>query len=467
MYKSTEPYWPYVNTAWYLGRFALGANPLTLGAWWFLGEVGKQGATAVTQHLIDRQALAVLTNIIRVIGYEVAGIYGGDVRHRDPNWIYAAELTELVSQFPLSRDSLAHALREVGTLELRSEYDRIFLYRCLASRKSAGPQQYHATVVLSMDERRALATRLERFLEAFIHGKSGDKVNRWKAGAEERLGLKLSVSLKNSVASVREQIVDAVRSLASFLVSVKQLEPPEAVKELSESQVLAEIPLEERQKLLADLAANAPYFFEHPDLDPDSDLTDKYLDDLAALHARLTPREAQLEDTLIDVAAYLRRPPKKMQALLDKQLVAALDWRLPAEAPGRKSPPNVARAALDLLAGGDLARFVYGPVRLEWPGGAQRPEPAEGGLWLLGVGERLVLFSAGEQPQVLWSAAANGVHVESTRQMLLTGCRLTGGEWKLNGEARPLAIRLSTPLIGSFATHFSPLMALIDGAAVT
>ena len=31
MYKSAEPYWPYVNTAYYLGRFALGANPLALG----------------------------------------------------------------------------------------------------------------------------------------------------------------------------------------------------------------------------------------------------------------------------------------------------------------------------------------------------------------------------------------------------------------------------------------------------
>lgn len=463
MYKSTEPYWPYVNTAWYLGRFAMGVHPLTLGAWWFIGEVGKQGATAFTQHLINRQALGVLSNVVRVIGYEVAGIHGGDFRHRDPNWIYAAELTELVSQFPLSRDSLAHALREVGTLELRSEYDRTFLYRCLAGRKSAEPAQYHAALVLSMEERRALGTRLERFLEAFIHGKSGDKVSRWKSGAEERLGLKLSVSLKNSVASVRDQLVDAVRSLASFVVSIKQLEPPEAVLQLHDSLVLAELAPDDRQRVLAELAANAPFFFEHPDLDPDSDLVQKYLEDLAALNARLAPREAQLEDTLDDVAAYLRVAPKKMQALVEKHYAAILDQRLPSNAPGRKSPPAVIRAALDLLTGNEPARFLYGPARLDWPAGNRVILRPEGGLWLLGVGQRLVLFAAGETPRVVWRGQAGVVHAETTRHMLTAGCRLTGGEWLLDADERPLAIRLRAPLVGSLQAHFAPLLATIDG----
>jgi hypothetical protein len=463
MYKSTEPYWPYVNTAWYLGRFAMGVHPLTLGAWWFLGEVGKQGATAFTQHLINRQALGVLSNVIRVIGYEVAGIHGGDFRHRDPNWIYAAELTELLSEFPLSRDSLAHALREVGTLELRSEYDRTFLYRCVASRKSAEPAQYHAALVLTMEERRAMATRLERFLEAFIHGKSSDKVQRWKAGAEARLGLKLSVSLQNSVASVRDQLVDAVRSLASFIVSIKQLEPPEAVQQLQDSLILAELPPEDRQRLLAELAASAPFFFEHPDLDPDSDLVHKYLDDLAALHARLAPREAQLEDTLDDVAAYLRCPPKKMHALVEKHYALALERRLPLEAPGRKSPREAIRAALDLLEGGEPARFLYGPAKLDWPDGSRAALPTDGPLWLLGVGQRLLLFAAGNQPRVLWRGQVGNVHAENTRHLLAAGCRLTGGEWLGDPEWRPLAIRLRAPLVGSYHLHFGPLLAMIEG----
>ena len=463
MYKSTEPYWPYVNTAYYLGRFALGANPITLGAWWFVGSLGTRGAQAIAQHVINRQALEVLSSLVRVIGYEVAGIYGGDFRHRDANWIYAAELTELVSQFPLSRDSLAHALREVGSLQLRSEYDRTFLYRCLASRKSADPDRYAATSVLTMEERRAAGTRLERFLEAFIHGKSADRIGRWKKSAEERLGLKLSVSLKASPASVRDQIVDAVRSLASFLVAIKQLEPADAVPLLAGRAVLGELPAEERAKLLDQLAGDAAYFFEHPDLDPDGDLVDKYLDDLAALHAAAAPRGASLEETLGDVAAYLRRPPKKMQALIEKHYAARLAQRLPADASMKKVPPEAARAALDLLVDpAEPGRFLLGPAKLEWPEGTTADALSGAELWLLGAGERLLLFAAGEQPQVVWRGTTRDVHAEAVRQLLAGSCRLTGGQWQTNGQSRPLAIRLPTGLMQSYAAQFRPLLAMLE-----
>ncbi|HZN32384.1 MAG TPA: hypothetical protein VFB80_01145 [Pirellulaceae bacterium] len=464
MYKSAEPYWPYVNTAYYLGRFALGANPITLGAWWFVSSLGTRGAQAIAQHVINRQALELLSSLVRVIGYEVAGIYGGDIRHRDANWIYAAELTELVSQFPLSRDSLAHALREVGTLQLRSEYDRAFLYRCLAGRKSAHPEQYSPAKVLSMEERRAAATRLERFLEAFIHGKSADRVAQWKSAAEERLGVKLSVSLKVSPATVRDQIVDAVRSLASFLVSIKQLEPPEAVKLLAESTVLAQLPAEERPKLLEELAAGASYFFEHADLDPDGDLVEKYLDDLAALHAAVPPRGAGIEETLADVAAYLRRPPKKMHALAEKHYAARLAQRMIGD-PARKIPPQVARAALDLLVDpAEPARLLLGPATLEWPDGG-RPETVAGGeLWLLGVDQRLILFAAAEQPQVIWRGTPRDVHAEQARQLLGSSCRLTGGQWQTNGRSQPLAIRLPAALMSSYAGQFRPLLEMLGNS---
>lgn len=463
MYKSAEPYWPYVNTAYYLGRFALGANPITLGAWWFVGSLGTRGAQALAQHVINRQALEVLSQLVRVIGYEVACVYGGDFRHRDANWIYAAELSELVSQFPLSRDSLAHALREVGALQLRSEYDRTFLYRCLASRKSAGPERYAATAVLTMEERRAAATRLERFLEAFVHGKSADRVGRWKKGAEERLGVKLSVSLKMSPASVRDQIVDAVRSLASFLVAVKQLEPADAVSQLSSATVLQQLAAEERGKLLQQLAGDASYFFEHPDLDPDGDLVAKFLDDLAALHAAVPPRTSGIEETLCDVAAYLRRTPKQMQALVEKHYAQRLAARLPGDPAAKKVSPAVARALLDLLVDpAEPARFLLGPASLEWPDGARPQRAGDRELWLLGVGERLLLVAAGEQPQVLWRGSPRDVHAESVRHLLSGSCRLTGGKWEINGQAQPLAIRLPAGVMQSYAAQFRPLLAMLN-----
>jgi hypothetical protein len=414
--------------------------------------------------MIYRQALALLSSVVRVIGYEVAGIYGGHFRHRDANWIYAAELTELVSEFPLSRDSLAHALREIGALELRGEYDRVFLYRCLANRKSAGPERYSAAAVLTMEERRAVATRLERFLEAFVHGKSADRIRRWKLAAEQRLGIKLTIALKTSSATVRDQIIDAVRSLASFLVALKQLDPPEAALRLAGCSVLQELPIEERPALLKDLAAGASFFFEHPDLDPDCDLTDKYLEDLASLNARTPPRAAGTEVTLDDVAAYLRRQPRKMQSIVEKHYASALFERLPADAPQRRVPAAVARAALDLLVDSQ-ARFLYGPARLEWPEESRPDSINEQSLWLLGVDRRMLLFSTGDQPRVLWIGTANDVEAQPVRQLLATGCRLIGGQWQVSLVSRPIGIRLSAGLVASYLAYFDPLLTILGTAA--
>jgi hypothetical protein len=467
MYKSAEPYWPYMNTAYYLGRFALGANPLALGAWWFVGNLGSRGAQALAQHLVNRQALGLLSSLVRVIGYEVASIYGGDFRHRDANWIYAAELSELVSEFPLSRDSLAHALREIGALELRSEYDRIFLYHCLANNKSARPERFAATSVLTMDERRAVATRLERFMEAFVHGKSADRVAQWKSGAEQRLGIKLSVRLKTTTGNVHDQIVDGVRSLASFLVALKQVEPPEAARLLQSSTLLRELPVGEREGLLQNLAENASFFFEHPDLDPDGDLADKYLEDLARLHSRTAPRAAGIEAMLDDVAAFLRRPPKKMQALVQQHYAAALAERLLTDVQQRRVPAEAARAALDLLIEPDQrGRFLYGPAKLDWPEGERSDRSLEASLWLLGVDRRLLLVAAGNQPRVIWRGSPGDVHAAPLRQLLATYCRLTGGQWELAGPT-PLAIRLPAGLVASYSTYFRPLLMMLGRSAGT
>jgi hypothetical protein len=463
MYKTTEPYWPFVNTAWYLGRFAMGANPFTLGAWWFVSSLSQQGAKALATHLVNRQALALLGNLVRVVGYEVAGIYGGDFRHRDANWIYAAELSELLAQFPLSRDSLAHALREIGALELRSEYDRVFLYRCLTGHQSARPQQFRALVCLTAGERSAIAARLEKFLEAFVHGKSADRIGKWKQAAQERLGVKMTVALQPAAISVRQQLEDAARSLASFLVAVCQLEPDQIRGPLAATRILGELPLADRDELLAKLASDPPYFFEHPDLDPDGDLADLYLGDLAALHARTPPRDAQTEESLCDVAAYLRRPRKQMVALLEKHYAAALAERLVPEAPARKFPSPVTRAALDLLEPGEQARFLYPGVLLEWPEGEPPGRDDRAGLWLLGAGQRLVVFSAGDEPKVLWRGEAKSVRAEQSRNLLMTSCRLTGGEW-LAGGAAPSAIRIPTGLVSTYAGWFGPLLAMVQPA---
>lgn len=465
MYRSAEPYWPYMNTAYYISRFALGANPLTLGAWWFVGALGARGAKALAKHVVDRQALALLSDVVRVVGYEVAGIYGGDFRHRDANWIYGAELSEMVSQFPLSRESLSHGLKEIGALQLRNEYDRIFLYRCLASHVTARPQQYRPAEFLTMEERLAIAARLERFLETFVHGKSHDRLASWKTGVEGRLGIRLALAQATAPTNltVQAQIEDAVRSLASFLIGVKELEPSELALLSQHSQLLAELPGGEQQALIARLQDDPPFFFEHPDLDPASDLVQKYLEDLATLHVRTRPRDLQVEDSLVGVAAYLRRKPDEMRQLIKQRLKTYFAERLPADAPLRRVPGAVARVALDLLNPDENARFIYGNIALEWPPGIAGPQYDKQNLWLLGAGSRLILVLVADAPQLLWRGEGT-VRAELGRGFLNSSCRLTGGVWLPDPQQPPPAIRIGSTLVTNFGDLFKPLLKMIEPA---
>src|SRR4029079_9043767 len=103
--------------------------------------------------------------------------------------------------------------------------------------------------------------------------------------------------------------------------------------------------------------------------------------------------------------------------------------------------------------------FLYGPAGIEWPEGMQSDAIIADPLWLLGVDRRLLLFSAGDQPRVIWRGNPGDVHAEPQRQLLVTNCRLTGGQWQWPSSVQPLGIRLPAGLVASYGTYFRPLLA--------
>jgi hypothetical protein len=447
MYKQAEPYWGYANTAYYLGRLAIGVNPLSIGAWWFLGTLGREGARVITNKVVNRQGMALLQNLVRVIGYEVASMYGGDFRHRDANWIYAAELTELLTEFPHSRDSIRHALKDLAALQLRSEYDRVFLTRLVANGASARPERYRAAALLTVEERRAIAQRLERFLESFIHGKSADRVAKWQAEVEARLDVKLNVGGAR-ILPRETQVHDAVRSLAGFLNMIKQCEPAELHDLLATTRLWKELTIEQQASFALEQQENPAYLFEQPDLDPDGDVAAIYLDDLASLAARVPPREASIDELLRDIALYLRQDARMMTALIEKHLAAELDKRL-TSMPQRKSTPSaVSRAALDLL-GDERAEFLYDSISVS---GLKQ----QGGLWLLGTSCRLVLLAIEPRPQVLWRADGP-VSVNVVKRLIGGEAQIRGGTWLVDLEAAR-SINVGGPLFGSSHAYFKALL---------
>ncbi len=465
-YKQAEKYFPYWNTAYYLGRFAMGANPITMGAWWFVSSLGKRGAQQIAQGILNRQAIALLQQAVQVVGFEIASSLGGDFRHRDANWIYAAELAELVSRFPLTQKSLSGALKEVGSLQLRSEYDRVFLYRCLAEHMSPRPDQYRPVEVLTATEKQAVAGRLERFLRQFIHGKSPEVLLKWQAEVEIRLGVKLETIASYVTAPESQQRQEAVRSLASFLVATKEREPEELAEFLPYSKLFMALPYQERQELLKKLIESPPYFLEQPDLDPSRDLAAEYVDDLATLAVRVSPHDEAMEEIVVSLAGALRRSEIATRKKIADQIVEMVRDRLPATAPMRKLPVEVARSILDLQAGGEPARFVYDRVVVE---GISAEKVVQWGLkeiWLAGIGERLIAFTPGSSPRLVWRATkCSG---ERIKGMVASELRLKGGEYlhpdlvEVVAGGQAISLRVSGAMMMRYEQYYGGLLERVE-----
>ena len=190
VYKKAKPLLDYASGAVYAGRFAWGANPVATGAMWLLQNVGKKAASNVAGKYLNEQAMGLLSSVIHAIGFEAAQIYGGDFRHRDSNWIYGIELVETVNHFQFDRESLIAALEELGALKLRSEYDRVFLYRCVAVGKSPDTQRYRAAMILTDEQKQAVYLRIGEYLQKHYDGFDADKIDRWRNRLRKTLDLK-------------------------------------------------------------------------------------------------------------------------------------------------------------------------------------------------------------------------------------------------------------------------------------
>jgi hypothetical protein len=448
-YQTIRPYWSYANHAWYLGRLAFGANPITLGAWWLLSRIGTQGAQALAERVIQRQALTLLQDVVRVVGYEVADMYGGDFRHRDANWIFAAELTDVMSQFPLSRDSLKHGLREIGSLNLRSEYDRSYLIRCISNGVSAHPEQYAAQQLLSVSERRKIAHRLEHFISLHIHGKTPERLQKWLQAAEQRLAVKLSVDGTSRITPVQAQFKSAVLSLAGYLSSIKQLSNLAICEFLPQTTCWQALAPQVQTELSHVLNSNPPLFFEEPDIDPHGEVVEKFFIDFTRAAAHFPPRSISAWEMIKNLADYLRYPISKITTLWQQELWNQLKHGNANWSGLKNLDRDIQAILLDLLDRENIYCFYRSIV-------AEPVLTNTGSLYLLGTSTRLILFSSETNEPCIWWIGDSSMHCELQRNVVTRDCLLHDGKWLVDSTTKR-AIRIAGPLLQTSDTYFQPL----------
>ena len=472
-YSAAEPYLNHLGKAWYAGRYLAGASPLTMGITWALTEIGKRGAKAIGQKVVDQQAVVLIGDVVRIVGFEVASVFSGDFRHRSPDWVFGSELTNLMSRYPVSRENLAHALREVGNLSLRNEYDRMFLYRCLSAHRSAAPL-VNARDVLPAEQRQDISRRLEKFYGDFIHGRTKNRLDSWQEGVEGRLGIPLEIaqpekrdatSLGNTSTSGNETTA-AIESLAGFVAAVKGRPVRELATFMPKLETAKAADPEELSKLLQQLEADPPQLFEPPDIDPDSPVLTAYLDDLIHLAVEIAPFDLQPDDFVTETTAYFGADVKSIQKKLDQKYGEFVTNRLPEDAPSSKLSPTAARRLVSLLNDDEIPQFVYGSVKVD--AGENSPLNSTDAI-LVGLPSRLLLIP---HDDAHWSATGTltGHSISRIDGRLIDDCQLSGGQWTITSESnqpdpQSLALTISGAVMNRYESWFAPLLDMVRNSA--
>lgn len=458
VYQKASPWLTIAARGISAGRLIAGANPAVLGAWWLASELGRRGAKKWIDQTVDRQAVGVLRQVISIVGVEAAGIFGTGFRQRDPAWVLGTELVELVTAFPPSGESLRRGLTAITGLPLLTEYDRIYLYRCLAAHRSAG-LQLSDPAMLTREQREPIARTLEAFFREYIHGATDAAVRKWREAVETRLDLRLQLdsSRPSQPASVQLERSQAASSLLAFLCDAMQLSGDSQQNVWKSLQLTASLSDTDRAALLQHQSSN-PQPFAPPDLDPASELTDLYLRDLMVCVTAAEPSET-LEQLALETAHYFRRTPADARKWLDEAWRSRLRWNCTPPELASQLPFEFARVVIELREGREQLTFFY--PHLTRTDGQNRSELA--GAILIGLEQpdqsrrRLLVIQPGSQTP-LWTADAP-VRIERVSGVFVDDARLNGGLWQ--GEpANPSAtIQISGSLRGGrYSAWFEPLL---------
>jgi hypothetical protein len=464
VYQKATPWLSYLSRGIYAGRMVATTNPATLGAWWLATELGKRGAAMVVENVVDRQAIAVLHNFVAIVGVEAAGIYGTGFRQRDPAWMLGTELVELIHSFPASAECLKFGLQKVTALPMRSEYDRIYLYRCLASHKSPG-LQLSDSAMLSRDQREAIARELELFFTEHIHGASEANIKRWREGFERRFDLRLKLDTANRGVSLsrQQQVEQSIFALAQFLASALSFDETNVVATLKTLRMFTSLPDTQRVAVLQGLSSKLKEnSFEPPEIDPASDVTKQFLQDLAFCAAVPDQPVEHVEQLVRETWSYFRQTSADAQASLDAAWKQKLRWSCLDQTTADDVSPDAARVFFASRTEGERLVFAYSGLSRR-NGETLQPLPAH---WLFGVEEttkksRRVFATAMNPTEAIEWNADVPLTVERVSGLLLDDAAILNGRWSGPGESGrdSGALIISGSLRGGrYRSYFRPLL---------
>ncbi len=191
-YDKLQPIIEPARYVWQGGKFVVMSNPMVALGWIVGSELVWKGVKKLGAKALNVYLLSLVRQSLGIIAWETAGIYDKTHRFRGPDWTFGVELAHLLSEFEQHPKSLNKAFTALGSLPLRSNYDRLFLYRCVAQHKSPRPQKFAQGEVFSHEVREKLFTQLMEFFSKHVERHievDAKTAAKWKEGVVDRLQL--------------------------------------------------------------------------------------------------------------------------------------------------------------------------------------------------------------------------------------------------------------------------------------
>lgn len=191
-YEELQPYLKPVRYLWQGSKLLFASNPLLAVGWIAGSELIWKGGKHLGKKAVDTYVLSLLRQTLGIVAWETAGIYDPTHRYRSPDWVYGVEIAHLLSRFDANQTVLRETFRELGRLPLRSTYDRIFLYRCIAQNVSPKPKHFAQPDSLPEEIRKNIYEKLVEFYEKNISANADSAlpdVSEWRASVKRRLAI--------------------------------------------------------------------------------------------------------------------------------------------------------------------------------------------------------------------------------------------------------------------------------------
>jgi hypothetical protein len=213
------------------------------------------------------------------------------------------------------------------------------------------------------------------------------------------------------------------------------------------------------QSLMAKVRENS---FEPPELDPASDVTKLFLNDLATCAAVPDQPVEHIEQLVRETWSYFRQTSAEAQASLDAAWKQKLRWACVDQSVAEDIAPEAARVFFAGRNEGERLVFAYNGL---FRRNGETLVPLVG-HWLFGVEEaakkarRAFVMSASEVETVDWAAEAP-LTVERVSGRLLDDAAILNGRWSDQSEqaVNGGAIVISGSLRGGrYRSYFRPLL---------